>query len=540
MQRLSTLRFTPLLLLLSLLLGCGGGSGGGGGEDTTSQGGTANQGSVTVPVPTGRATLALRVSNSIPGAQQVALEDSLEGVQRVLAFFSSPAFAQTVFFTLPGARVDALGQTFTVANADGVADFFSLPARPYVFLITTATPGVSFLTALNIQPGEQLSATVDEFTTMATLLGGGEGADLQALVDLFRAGTNPRFEAVRQNVEAKLRGGQSWLSPVQPTPTDPVLIAALQAAGDDVAFVRQTVPLAAGLNYPTTPLYLILGFNKSIDVSSLGLDTGGWSLTTPTGQINAGNIGQFGTVEYLTSERVLDGRVFSANQLLFTLSNLSLPAGGPVDITLSLPALPRDLSGNPVLSSRPAEQFARWRFTPGGATIPGARVESNVVPAMRLGASACQGPTSADISEFPTPAVFALGDFRPDRLRFQWHDSNLAVSPRERRLELVLQDTQSIQVGDRFSANLHLIEIVGPGQPAPTAEEFRLTYTELDYNGQPGAGPTTAGAWGAVSGEVEVVSLGSGVITLDFDNITLTGPPGDGFCIDGELELRFP
>ncbi len=533
-----------LVVFLSsfLILGCGGGS-----SSSSSLGelsGAHSGGQQPGPTPgeplPGSARLAIQTSLPLLAQEVSRGPIEAQGLGRLLSWFSSPAWAQTGFFTLPGARVDALGFTFALADSQGVAEFFFLPPGPYQILVSTSNPAVSLTRWINVQSGQQLQATVDEFATMAALMASGPGADFEALQSVFQSGVEPAYQTVRTLVEDLLQGDQAWLDPGTGRPSDPVLVQAIAAARDSRVFVADQIPYQGFPSYPTQPLLLGLDFGGPIDPQSLALQQNAWSLQTPAGTIDASNIDQFGSITYLNSQQEIEGRVWPANSLLIQLNDPGLALGSEVEITLSLGALPT-ANGQPILSSRPAQDFATWRFIAGGNELPGATVDSNITGSLVLGFNPCHGNTTADLSEFSRPPRFIFGRVSPVLFEFQWHDVDFSLSPVERRYRLLMLSPTSFQVGDVFTVGQVLNE---DPDSAPLAEPgFDLTYEELSYLEGP-QGFVRLGRWEAVSGEAKVLSMANGRLVIEISDADLQSTEADndnGFCLtNGRVEAQFP
>jgi hypothetical protein len=259
-------------------------------------------------------------------------------------------------------------------------------------------------------------------------------------------------------------------------------------------------------------------------------------LRTPSGTIDASNLGQFGSVDYTDTILTVDGRVIPPNTFYFRLTGFQ--TGSPdvkMPFTLSLGSLPRDLEGREILSSRPAASFVDWSFYPfAGQGIPGAEVPSNVVANVVFEASACNGPTNADLTPIPSPS-FQQGDITPNSFSLEYYSVPLPfrIPSTERRFSLLLRDPDTIQPGDVYTF------------PAPQEELFSL-YEDLDYVDNDGG--FVARSFRAVSGTVTVISIQSGRIELLVDAVyssdsEFSPPENEGtgsFCLRAPIVVNFP
>lgn len=521
-----------VLSVLSLLACSGGGGGGEGGSAGPAAGAGGGGGGGGGQLLPASARLALRVPANVPGAQPLAYEPPA-----LLAWLAQPAFAQTVFYTLPGARVDAFGLTFAIADDEGVATFRSLPPGPYRFIVSTSDPGVRLQTLLTATPGATLDSTVDPFTTMATLTAlaagdalavGFDGVDLEALADLYEAGTNPQFAAVANQVQANLVGSTAWLDDSF-RPTDPQLQQALRDASNSVTYVLSRSPngLASG---PSEPFYLILIFNRPVDPATLPPFAEGWTLQTPFGEVNAANLSQFGSAAYVSQATDMDGRAFPPNSFYFRFPGRNLPANTPFEFTLSLPQLPRTPGGETVLSSRPAGSFGRWSFALSGND--GSMVPSNITGTLTFNAEACNGPTSADLSPIAAPALM-VGHLTPNFFFYEYyqHEVPFSVPGSERVFFLKVRDADIMHLGDVY-------QVTGSPDNDPG---FRLVYEEREYT-DPNSGPTTFRDWIATSGTLTIVGLEGGNIRFRADVVMEPmQPPATGsFCLEAIVDAVFP
>lgn len=525
-----TLRFL-VLLLLAVNFSCGGG--GGSSPPATNEGQSATGGGGPVGTLPASVRLNLRVPGTIPGAQQVANQP----VPFWLALLASPAYAQTTFFTIPGARVDALGRTFAIADASGAALFRSLPPGPYRFVVTSPSPGVVLQTLLSAGPGAVLEAQVDEWTTMATLtaitgarnLGTSpDGCDLRALASLYEANSNNDFSTVRAQVLAALASGQDWLDQ-DFYPLSGVLQNDLQAANSSVTYRLTQSPVPGGTTIGG-PLYLIVTFNQAVDPATLPPQVNGWSLETPVGTINSSNLAQFGSAGYTSQLLTMDGRAFPPNTLFFRLPNVQLAQGVTHHFGLSLPSLPTSAAGPTVLSSTPAGSFVSWDFStnPGG----GSAVESNVGGQITITASSCAGSTNANLGPLGAP-VLLLGDLAPDLLGLEYYTrpQPATIPFQERVVFLRVRDADSIQLGDVFMVS-----------PNPDQQPgFSLGYEERDYT-DPNSGPTSSRRWSANSGTLTVIGLSGATIRLEgqVQMAASSGGASGTFCLDGDFQIVFP
>lgn len=510
-----------------LLTGCGsdgGDSGLGGGSSSQAQSGTAN------PLPAS-ITANLRVSSTVPGAQQIAFEPSIW-----LAWFSSPAQAAGEVYTLPGARVDALGTTWAIADQQGVARFRSLPPKPYRFVVSTATPGVIFQTLVCPAPGASIDLDITERTTAATLvalegspLGDTGGADLESLTAAFGGGALPSFNALLAVVEQHTSSGLNWLDGDY-LPESSSTKALVTEAEESVTFIGAQFPVPGQVGVSTGPLILGISFNHAVDPSTLApIGGGSWSLQTSAGLINAGNLAQFGTVSYTDVPMDLDGRAIPAHTLYFRLPNLSLTQGALSEMTLSLGTLPRDTQDRQVLCARPASRFAQWNFVSGSAGIPGDTIGSNVGVELDWVAAACQGSTSANLTPVPAP-VAVIGSTTPNsfNLEFYQYIVPLSIPAQERVLLVDLLDPDTVQLGDVYQV-----------KSTPTGVGYSLGYEERLYTEASG-GPSSSSFWNATGGTMTVTGLEGGRIVLTVETTMTRSGSSDSFCLQTTIDTEFP
>lgn len=549
MRKISSLGI--LLSLTLLLAGCGGG--GGSATVGTTNGGVNgsnnNNGNspATVSVLPASASFSVRVSRNLPGTSPVAVEGG-PSWWNPLRWISSPALAQ-VLYTLPGARVDALGITFAIADAQGVARFVYLPPRPYRFVVSGADPALILQTLLVAGSGENLTDRIDEFTTMGSLLASQAadslgtdtgGGDINALTAQFENPTITEFSAVRDLVYDKLGGSQPWLDLERFLPLDEDLRLALEAANQAATYKIQQVPFEKPtIGYPASPVLLTATFNRPLDPTTLApLQGGGWSLSAPFGTVDAGNLASHGEVGYATQLQSVDGRAILPNTLYFRLNPSAVPAGTAQEYTLSLSSLPRDLQGHDVLSSRPAGSFLKWSFVSSGTEVPGAQITSNVTGRLDFQAAACHGSTNADLSQLAAPSLLLAGT-RPDQFNFQYQTVPQPFTPptTERVFELEVTDPGStLQEGDTFE--------VSSLEGSPVT---KLYYEERDYLAN---NDRNLRAFVATEGTVTVDSIEGSTIRFLVDGIFTAAPspnsPGSpvgaqgSFCLRAEVEATFP
>ena len=497
-------RISVQLLIALLLVGCGGGGGG----TSTSPAPSPPQVSNTSNAASAR--LSIRTTQALPGAVTASTHSSAPNP--ILALFSSPAWAQS-FFTLPGARVDALGVTFAIADGSGVAEFLTLPPRDYRFVVTTSNPGVILQTLLVAQPGANIQETINEFTSIASLLAASAandvnttpaGADLEAIVSLIQSNQNTELNLVKSLVQTSLAGGSSWLDNEKYLPLPGTnLDSAVRAANSVSTYRLNQVPYKGQQNYPSTPIILAITFNNPIDTSTLATESGGnWSLSTPGGQISSSNLSAFGTVNYTATGTSIEGRAILPNTLYFRLTGIQL-TGNTANFTLSLPSLPKDIAGRTILSSTPPSAFVTWTFNTTGQSSGGA-VTTNSEGSLILNASACNGPTNADLSPIDAPSLL-LTFATPNSFQFQYQhvQQPFRVPSTERVFQLEISDPDTIQVGETYTIS-------------PSINDgIVLFYEERDYLSANQAPETRR--WEVTSGTVTVTKIESGRVEVGLD-----------------------
>ena len=518
---------TSLIATVGLVvtIGCGGDDG-----DILVQGG-ASSSNATGPLARASAEVTLRVSPAIPGAQPVAVGSST--TWNPLMWFSSPAYAQA-FFTLPGARVDLVGDGgFALADSQGVARFYGLNPGMARFAVSTSNPGTILQTLVSLRSGQTVNPRLDEYTSMGAILAstaatalGTEpaGSDLDVLAREFEHSTQPEFVAVREQVLERLSGPAVWLDLTSFLPTETALENSFKSLNQAVSYRVSQVPLE-GQAVPTEPIILSVTFNNPIDPTTLpGLGATGWSLTTPSGSVlNQTNFQASGvTVAYSGAQGSGgDGRAYPPNTLTFRIPGASLPAGTPLQYKLSLSSLPRDTSGREVLSSRPASTFTEWNFVAYGPGIPGAMVESNVTGNLDFLGSTCEGSTNATLTNFGAPQL-VLGRFDLGNFTFDYYEAPSL----QRVFQVRLKASTPIQVGSTFVVNAD-------------SPELQVLYEERLGTGDR--------YFRAREGTVTIVSIRNKSVTAvadvvmepySHDSVTMHG--SGSFCLQAEMTTTFP
>lgn len=508
--------------------GCGGGGGGGVSELPTGPG----SGSPHAASPQSASiTARLRVPANVPGARQVAFEPV-----SWLAWFARPAHAAGEVYTLPGARVDALGMTWAMADQEGVARFRSLPPQHYRFVVSTELAGVVFQTLQSAAPGATIDLDITELTTAATFVAlravpssDGGGADMESLVAAFGGGEIASFNALLARLQERMASGENWLDE-NFSPQSADLQELIAQANQSANFIALQFPVPGQSGVSTGPLLLGVSFNGPVDPTTLAPVSGGqWSLQGDFGSINAANLSSYGSVAYTDQAIDLDGRAIPAHTLYFRLPNLTLPQGELSELTLSLGSLPEDALGRPFLCARPPSKFVSWSFVPGGPENPGASVGSNVAVDLDWLATDCQGSSSADLSPIPAP-VSAQGTTAPDRFRLDYyqHAVPFVVPGKDRVLLVSLRDADTIQLGDTYHP-----------RTTPEGVGYSLIYQERSYT-DPNGGPTSELEWSASEGVLTVVDLEGGRIALELDATMRRHDGQDSFCLQTTIDTEFP
>ncbi len=477
------------------------------------------------------ANVTLRVSPAIPGAQLVA-SDSVT-TWNPLMWFSSPAYAQA-FYTLPGARVDLVGDGgFAFADSQGVARFYGLNPGPARFAVSTSNPGTVLQTLVSLRSGQTVNPRLDEYSTMSAILASYAanalntdtgGADLDVLARHFETSSQAEFVAVRSLVESRLSGATSWLNLETFLPSESEMQVSFEELNKAVTYRVCQVPLE-GQAVPTDPIILSFTFNNPVDPTTLpGLGATGWSLTTPSGSVlDQTNFQASGaTVAYSGAEGSGgDGRAYPPNTFYFRLPGASLPAGTPITYKLSLGSLPRDTSGQEILSSNPASRFTEWNFIAYGAGIPGAFVESNVSGSLDFLGSTCEGTTNANLTNFGGPQLM-LGRFDLGNFTFDYYEAPSL----QRVFQVRLKASTPIQPGSTFT--------VSPG-----SNSLEVLYEERPETG--------IRYFRAREGTVTIVSIQNKSVTAVADVVMEPFSQDSGaslgigsFCLQAEMITTFP
>lgn len=494
----------------------------------------AQTGQTGIALPAASATVALRSSKPLPGSTAVA-----SAVPFWLRLVAEPALAQTVY-TVPGARVDAVGATFAIADSSGVADFFYLPVNAYRFVVSTPDSSTVLQTLATAGVGEDLDLVVNEKTTAGTLLavsaaealdGISEGADLEALIARFDSQVDPAYNALLSAVSDQIGGGSDWLNN-DFRPSGLALQQAIDTAQQTATYRAMQVPWQGQAVVSTQPLMLILAFNNPLDPSTTpGANGVNWRLTGPLGEINQSNIGQFGEAGYSGNQRItIAGRVIPTNSIYFVLNGVAPSEGANRVFELSLDQYPKDLSGREVIASRPASSFARWDFYTTALAVPGAQVFSNVQASVTFSAEACDGPTNAELAPYSNE-VLALAGATPNSVELTYiaTDGPLVLPYDERNIDLNINDPDTMQLGDVYSVR-------GP------QDEFGFDLRVDDRVYISGNAGPSEDRFRATAGSVTVTGLQSGRIEL-LCEVTMSaassGATGS-YCLSMPVVIQFP
>lgn len=527
-----------LLLALALVwaVGCGGGDSDSGGVVVGGQNLTSPSGQA----PTGSASVSLRVPVGTPGASTLAAE--LPSPWNPLRWLSQPAYAQA-FYTLPGARVDAIGHGFAFADSQGVARFLGMAIRGYRFVVSNSDPGAVFQTIATTSAGQTVNPRIDEFTTMASLVAtsaalelgtDASGTDLEALVSVFESAASAESLGLRNLVEARLTGSSAWVDLETFLPSETSVRQAVEAVNQAVTYRVAQVPFG-GQVYPTEPVFLTLTFNNALDSTTLpGLGAQGWTLTGPGGQtITGATLSASGATVAYTGETgaQLEGRAFPPRTFYFRLPAVSAAQGSAQQYSLSLTSLPRDSQGREILSSQPAASFAAWSFLAHGPGQPGAEVTSNVTGTLDFAASTCQGATNANLSPMAVPnlllASFDLGSFS---FQYQTVSQPFAPPSTERVYRAVVHPSEPISVGDTYDVSNGEVEVL---------------YEERDY-AVGTEGPSAVRSFRATEGTLTVTSI-QGTTVVAQTEVVMQADANEsgslaqgGFCLQTEMTATFP
>lgn len=211
-------KFLAVMVLFTLAFASYGCGDSGGSEVYTTNNGATGGGTGNVPARVADVDVRVQVGQAFPGAQQVAALE-VDRATAMLRLFSSPAYAQTTSFTLPGATVAAFGSTGSAAagtstvDARGIAHFDDLPFGTYRFVVSNGGRVVLITVAT---AGEGLTVTASDVTTAASLVAIRRGAGVvnqEAFDNILQEGPSvAEFNALLVQIRAAQTGTAPFVS----------------------------------------------------------------------------------------------------------------------------------------------------------------------------------------------------------------------------------------------------------------------------------------------------------------------------------------